>query len=291
MLKRVLLVLDVLLVAASVALAVHLYQIWTAAPATAAPPAIPSTAAAASEAPPAPTRTPAAPAAALAVIADHNLFSPTRAEVLEPPKLPTTGVPTIAARPVEKPRLYGIVISTDGGSRAYLWDPQSKKVFGYKVGDSVAESRVEQIGPDRVVLRRSTETFEVLLRDPSKPKPPPPAAAPPSPVPSQYPGQIPGQYPGQIPGQIPGSPGGPQVPGAPTEGEGAPPLVPGGPTAPTPPVQGPTVGVPGAPGTAPPRRPGLPGFVPGRPPLRVPQGAPGGQPVPVEPPQSGDAGP
>jgi hypothetical protein len=276
MLKRLLFILDVLLAVAAAALAVHVYQIWTTAPATAAPAAAPSTTVAAPEAPAGAPRS-TAPPAAFAVIADRNLFSPTRAEVLpDPPRLPTTAVPTAAARPVEKPRLYGIVIGADGGSRAYLWDPQSKKVFGYKVGDSVAESRVEQIGPDRVVLRRSTETYEVLLRDPSKPKPPPPAAAPPSRVPTQYPGQIPG-FP----------PGGPAVPGAPTEGEGAPALVPGVPTAPTAPGPGPTVGVPG---TTPPRRPGLPGFVPGRPPLRVPQGAPGGQPAPVEPPQSGDSG-
>jgi hypothetical protein len=273
MLKRSLVVLDILLVAAAAALAIHLYQIWTAAPATAAPTAAPGSAASASEAPAGASRPPAAPLAAFVVIADRNLFSPTRAEVLpDPPKPTTVAVPTIPVRPVEKPRLYGVVIGTDG-ARAYLWDPQSKKVFGYKVGDSVAESRIEQIAPDRVVLRRSTETFEVLLRDPSKPKPPPPAAAPPAPVP----GQVPGIPPGAL-----------QVPGVQPEGEGGPPLVPGVPTAP-PPGRGPTVGVPGA---TPPRRPGLPGFVPGRPPLRVPQGAPGngGQPVPVEPPQSGDAG-
>jgi Type II secretion system protein C len=268
MLKRLLLALDVLLVVASGALGVHLYQIWTAAPAAAAAPAGPPTAAA-PEAPAGPPRSPTAPPVAFGVIADRNLFSPTRAEVAaEPPKPTTTAsASAIPARLVEKPRLYGVVLGTDGGSRAYLWDPQSKKVFGYKVGDSVAESRVEQIGPDRVVLRRSAETFEVLLRDPSKPRPP---AAPVAVPPAAVPGQVPG---------IP--PGGPQVPGTPTEVEGAPPA-PGAP---------PTVGVPGTtPPRLPPTRPGLPGFVPGRPPLRVPQGVPGGQPTPAQPPQSGNAG-
>jgi hypothetical protein len=273
MLKRLLLVLDVLLVAAAVALAVHLYQIWTAAPATAGPTPAPAAATAVPEAPAGAQRAAAGPPAAFLVIADRNLFSPTRAEVLpDPPKPPTVNIPTIATRPIEKPRLYGVVIGTDG-ARAYLWDPQSKKVFGYKVGDSVAESRIEQISADRVVLRRSAETFEVLLRDPSKPKPPPQPAAPPGPGPGQA---------GIPPGAL-------TAPGAQNEGEG-PPLVPGVPTAPmAPPSQGPAVGVPGP---TPPRRPGLPGFVPGRPPLRAPQGTPGAgsQPVPVEPPQSGDAG-
>ena len=36
------------------------------------------------------------------------------------------------------------MIGADGGGRAYLWDPQTKRVFGYKVGDSLADTRVEQ---------------------------------------------------------------------------------------------------------------------------------------------------
>ena len=41
----------------------------------------------------------------------------------------------------------------------------------YKVGDAVAGGQLEQIEADRVVIRRGEGTFEVLLRDPQKPKP------------------------------------------------------------------------------------------------------------------------
>jgi hypothetical protein len=67
----------------------------------------------------------------------------------------------------------------DGKARAYLEDVQRRRVFAYSTGDSVAGSQLEQIRADRVVLRRGNETFEVLLRDPSKPRP----AVPPGSVP------------------------------------------------------------------------------------------------------------
>src|SRR5262249_8217031 len=204
MLSRLLIVLDVLLVVAIGALGLHLYRIWTVPAAAAATPA--ATGAAAAAAPPAATpRPPAMAPAALTLIAERNLFSPTRAEVVpEPPKPTTVAAPPAPLRPAEKPRLYGVVMGTDGGARAYLWEPKRKRVFGYRVGDWVAESRIEQTTADRVVLKRSTETFEVLLRDPSKPKPPPApvAIAPPVVVPPQVPG---------VPG-VPGSPRVPQVP-------------------------------------------------------------------------------
>jgi hypothetical protein len=267
MLKPLLVALDVLLVAGAGALGLQLHRIWTEPPPAAAAPAAAS-APAAEPAAATQARPPAPSAAAYTVIAERNLFSPTRTEAgPEPP--PRTTVASVATnpaatRPAEKPRLYGVVIGTDGGSRAYLWDPQTKRVFGYKIGDSLAENRVEQITADRVTLRRGTDVYDVLLRDPSKPKPPPVAATIPT-------------APGQIPGMPPVQPG---IPG----GEGAPPFVP--PAIPVipgqPPVPGQTV-VPGQ----------IPGGMPQRPFPVVPgralrPGMPGAMPVPTQPPQSGD---
>jgi hypothetical protein len=108
------------------------------------------------------------------VIVAKHLFNPSRAE----------GGPAAAAQAVPlppKPLLLGLVV--DGPqSRAYLEDPTTKRVFGYQIGDAVAGGRLEQIAGDKVVITRSDGPMEVLLRDPSKPKPVAPTAqAPPSP--------------------------------------------------------------------------------------------------------------
>jgi hypothetical protein len=72
--------------------------------------------------------------------------------------------------------LHGVVL--DGPkSRAYLEDPLVKRTFGYAVGDTLG-GRVESIAADRVVIGRGDESVEVLLRDPSKPRPTPPAPGP-----------------------------------------------------------------------------------------------------------------
>jgi hypothetical protein len=110
------------------------------------------------------------------VIAAKHLFNPARVE----------GGPAPAAQAVPlppKPLLLGLVV--DGPlSRAYLEDPTTKRVFGYQIGDAVAGGRLEKIAGDRVVITRSDGSMEVLLRDPSKPKPVQPVApaaqAPPS---------------------------------------------------------------------------------------------------------------
>ena len=118
------------------------------------------TAAAATAAPP-----PAG--AAYGVIAAKNLFSPSRSEA--------PAGPVVAAGP--KPVLHGVVM--DGPkSRAYLEDPVLKRTFGYVVGDTVGGGRVDSIAVDRVVIGRGDGLLEVLLHDPSKPKPAPTAAAP-----------------------------------------------------------------------------------------------------------------
>jgi len=132
------------------------------------PPAAP--AAVSTEAPPPPAAaSPRTPLTAFAVVAERNLFSPTRTETAPEPPRPATGAGA-PAPPAPKPRLYGIVLLAEGRGRAYLEDAQRRRVFAYSVGDLVGDARLEQIKPDRVVLRRGGETFEVLLADPSKPR-------------------------------------------------------------------------------------------------------------------------
>jgi type II secretory pathway component PulC len=93
-------------------------------------------------------------------VVKQNLFSPSR-----------SGGATQSAPPVtaEKPILHGVVMVAETGF-AYLEDPVSKRVSGYKTGDEVAGGQVERIEQDRVVIRRSEGVLEVMLRDPSKPK-------------------------------------------------------------------------------------------------------------------------
>ena len=101
------------------------------------------------------------------VIATKNLFSASRSE--------TAAGPVAAAGP--KPVLHGVVL--DGPkSRAYLEDSLVKRTFGYAVGDTLGGGRVESIAADRVVIGRADGSVEVLLRDPSKPRPTPPAPGP-----------------------------------------------------------------------------------------------------------------
>jgi hypothetical protein len=150
----------------------------------------PPTTPAATVAPP-----PAEPASSFSVVASRNLFSPTRTEA------PVTATPTTAGPPMPKPNLYGIILR-DGAPVAYLEDPASKRVGGYRVGDAVAGGTVKRIGADHVVLNRPEGDVSVRLRDPSKPRPVVPVAGP-------------------TPPPAAGAPTGPIVPGAP----GVPPAV------------------------------------------------------------------
>jgi hypothetical protein len=103
-------------------------------------------------------------------IATKNLFHPSRSEALAGP-VAATG---------SKPLLHGLVM--DGPkSRAYLEDPVAKRTFGYAVGDTVGSGRLQSISQDRVVIAGPDGPTEVLLQDPSKPRPvaaPGPAGAP-----------------------------------------------------------------------------------------------------------------
>ncbi len=151
---------------------------------------------------------------AYGVIAAQNLFNPARSETA-----------TAAAVAVVKPILHGIVI--DGSkSRAFLEDPTVKRVGGYSVGDSVSGGKIQKIADDRVVIARPEGMVEVLLRDPSKPRPAPVpavAAAPGQFAPGQanlgqpVPGQpVPGQTtPAQVSPPPSGSPANESAPAAP----------------------------------------------------------------------------
>ena len=145
------------------------------------------------------------------VIPAQNLFNPARNETA-----------TVAVA-VVKPILHGVVIQ-GGTSRAFLEDPTAKRVSGYSVGDAIGGGKIQKIADDRVLIARPEGMVEVLLQDPSKPRPAPtagPAVAvgQGQPVPGQpaAPGQIaPGQFvPGQpAPGQfapVQGAPGQPAL--------------------------------------------------------------------------------
>jgi len=113
--------------------------------------------------------------AAYNVIVAKHLFNPSRSEG------GAAAAATPAAPPPPKPMLLGVVV--DGPkSRAYLEDASTKRVFGYQIGDTVAGGRLDQITDDKVVIVRPDGTMEVMLRDPSKPKP---AAAPAAGAPGQ----------------------------------------------------------------------------------------------------------
>src|SRR6185295_15350236 len=141
---------------------------------------------------------PGPPLTAFNVVAERNLFSPTRTETAPEPPRSSAGL-TPAAPPAPKPRLYGVVILAEGRGRAYLEDVQRRKVFSYSVGDLVGDARLEQIKSDRVVLRRGGETFEVLLNDPAKPRQP----TPPSGVQSSEAGGVVRPTPTRPPGPAP----------------------------------------------------------------------------------------
>jgi len=169
-------------------------------------------------------------AGAYSTVAARNLFSPTRTES------PPTATASTAASPAVKPNLFGVVLR-DGAPIAYLEDPGTKRVAGYRVGDAVAGGTVQTIGADNVVINRSDGSMDVRLRDPGKPRTAPtpatagiqgaPGAQPVAGVPS-LPGVIPpAAVPGAIPGQVAPPPG--QV--APPPGQvvqpGSPPIIPG----------------------------------------------------------------
>jgi len=152
---------------------------------------------------PAPTtEEPRLPAQAYNVVATRSLFNPSRTE---------TAVASTAGGPVlniVKPNLHGVVLR-DGSPIAYLEDPMTKRIAGYRIGDPIAGGTVQTISADAVVIARPDGMVDVRLRDPSKPRPQP-TAAPPQPAPGQQP--VPGAVaPPPVPGSQPTG-GGPVVP-------------------------------------------------------------------------------
>jgi hypothetical protein len=186
-------------------------------------------------------------AGAYASVAARNMFSPTRSE------MPATTT-TATAAPAVKPNLFGIVLR-DGAPIAYLEDPATKRVAGYRVGDAMAGGTVQTISADSVVITRPDGNMDVRLRDPGKPRPAP------QPATAGLPG-VQGAQP------VAGSTGLPGV--IPPAGAGGLP-VPGGAVA-QPPVgvaQPGQVGPPAPPPVVPGRRPLPPNLL-----RRLPQGAP-----------------
>lgn len=137
------------------------------------------------------------------IVASKNLFSPTRTDVVA---VEPAGQPA-APRPI----LHGVVVD-EAKSRAYLEDPTTKRVFSYAIGDNVGGGKLETIRADRVGIARPDGVIEVMLRDPSKPRPTPPTQPPAA---GQLPGVGPlpsGGQPGSVPPAFP--PIRPGVPGA-----------------------------------------------------------------------------
>jgi len=60
--------------------------------------------------------------------------------------------------------LYGLVVSDDPGlGLAYLVDPKTGRITGYRVGDPLAGGQIERIERDRVLIRRAGELVEVFM--------------------------------------------------------------------------------------------------------------------------------
>jgi hypothetical protein len=203
---RPLLVLNALLLAVAVGSVAYIVREVTTPPRPMplrARPVVPET----PPAPPGPA-VPATPPGGFAVVASKNLFSPTRTEG------PAPGVQARAAMNLPKPTLHGVVLR-DGTPIAYLEDPATKRVAGYRLGDVIGGGTLKTIAADHVILTRPEGPVDVRLRDPAKPRP---AAGPPS---------------GVVPG-VPSVGPGPGVPGTPMPPIG--PVPPG--VVPTPPQPG-----------------------------------------------------
>lgn len=163
------------------------------------------------------------PAAAYNMVASKNLFSPTRTEApVNPAAAATANVP--------KPNLFGVVLR-EGAPIAYLEDPTTKRVSGYRIGDAVAGGTVQAINSDSVSISRPDGKMDVRLRDPGKPRPagqPATAAATPGvqPVLNQ---PLPGVIPPTVaaPAQPPVVAGQPAIGPQPGQPGVQPPIIPG----------------------------------------------------------------
>jgi len=101
-------------------------------------------------------------AAAYPEIAEGNLFDPQR--MGGAPRAVESTTPRIGLV------LQGVVVE-EGRGRAFLEEPVTKRVAAFSVGDPVPGGVIEKISDDRVVIAGPGGLREVLLRDPSKPRP------------------------------------------------------------------------------------------------------------------------
>ena len=101
-------------------------------------------------------------AAAYPEIAEGNLFDPQR--MGGAPRAVESTTPRIGLV------LQGVVVE-EGRGRAFLEEPVTKRVAAFSVGDPVPGGVIEKISDDRVVIAGAGGLREVLLRDPSKPRP------------------------------------------------------------------------------------------------------------------------
>ncbi len=80
-------------------------------------------------------------------------LSPSRATAPKPPT---------AVRPRSAPEVQGIIVRDDKAV-AYIRDPKTKQVRGYRVGDRVGDAVIEKIGDREVVFTTPTGRIEVRL--------------------------------------------------------------------------------------------------------------------------------
>jgi hypothetical protein len=176
--SKSLLTLNLVLAAATVLFSVQLVRLLLAPHPLPAPPIPrPVQAVVSPTGDPAPARP---PLTSYSVVATRNLFNPNRSEAVSQ-----------TAPPGAKPILYGVVINGDT-RLAYLEDPVTKRVVGYKIGDALAGGQLERIEVDRVIIKGSAGPLELALHDPNKPKPAvssptAPQTVSPAPVPTMRP--------------------------------------------------------------------------------------------------------
>jgi hypothetical protein len=161
-------VLNLLLLAATLAFAVDRLLPLIDSPVAYTPPRVKAAPAKAPETPASPA--PGANPLEFTVIAEQNLFHPER--IIPPEKK--------AEPPLPKPEfvLYGTLITSDLGI-AYLEDKKAapvttagrgKRQTALKKGESMSGFLLKEIQADRVTMTRGEETLVVSLNDPQNPK-------------------------------------------------------------------------------------------------------------------------
>src|SRR5256885_11300825 len=154
-----LLVLNVLLVGVGLFCLAFIVQqlVWTPPPPTARPrPATPSNSPIVGAPEP-----PRLPSSAYNVIAGRSVFSPTRSEA---PAAGASGAPLVGS----KPNLQDVVLR-DSNPIAYLEDPLTKRVSGYRIGDTIAGGKLEAIAADHGAVSRTDGNNDLGGKHPAKP--------------------------------------------------------------------------------------------------------------------------